>query len=50
MAQSQESVGQIGSIWRYPIKSMRGEEIASAKVTEKGLVGDRVLADRKSVV
>lgn len=45
MAQSPEFVvGEVGSIWRYPIKSMRGEEIVTANVTQRGLVGDRVLA------
>jgi uncharacterized protein YcbX len=32
---------KIGSLWRYPVKSMLGEEIAEAIVTERGLVGDR---------
>lgn len=38
------AVGQVLSIWRYPIKSMRGEEVIAAEVSEAGLVGDRVLA------
>jgi uncharacterized protein YcbX len=32
---------KIGSLWRYPVKSMLGEEIAEAVVTERGFAGDR---------
>ena len=42
----------VGSLWRYPVKSMLGEELNSAEVTERGLRGDRAyglvdLADGK---
>jgi uncharacterized protein len=39
--------GQVGSVtglWRFPVKSMRGERLDEAHVTERGLVGDRVYA------
>ena len=29
---------------RYPVKSMLGEELRTADVTERGLAGDRALA------
>ncbi len=32
------------SLWRYPVKSMQGEEINSSFVTERGLFGDRAYA------
>ena len=32
------------SIWRYPVKSMAGEELSSAQVTDRGLLGDRAYA------
>jgi uncharacterized protein YcbX len=32
------------SIWRYPVKSMLGEELNSSYVTERGLIGDRAYA------
>ncbi|WP_428911575.1 MOSC domain-containing protein [Niallia sp. Krafla_26] len=32
---------KLASIWRYPVKSMMGEELNSCEVTEKGLLGDR---------
>jgi MOSC domain-containing protein len=42
--QTQTSEGRIVSIWRYPVKSMLGEELNSSYVTERGLIGDRVYA------
>lgn len=38
------SVGTVVSLWRYPVKSMMGEELNAAEVTERGLLGDRVYA------
>jgi uncharacterized protein len=32
------------ALWRYPVKSMMGEELNAAEVTETGLVGDRRFA------
>src|SRR5437870_9543803 len=37
-------LGSIGSLWRYPVKSMMGEELNAAEVTERGLRGDRAYA------
>ncbi len=31
-------------LWRYPVKSMMGEELNAAEVTERGLLGDRQFA------
>jgi uncharacterized protein YcbX len=31
-------------LWRYPVKSMMGEELNAAEVAERGLVGDRQFA------
>lgn len=31
----------VSSLWRYPVKSMLGEQLATATVTERGLQGDR---------
>jgi uncharacterized protein len=36
--------GQVVAIWRYPVKSMMGEELNAAEVTERGLLGDRAFA------
>lgn len=38
------AAGQVVSLWRYPVKSMMGEEINSSDVTDRGLLGDRLLA------
>ena len=38
------TTGTVVSMWRYPVKSMLGEEINSSYVTERGLVGDRTYA------
>ncbi|MCZ8513859.1 MOSC domain-containing protein [Paenibacillus filicis] len=32
------------SLWRYPVKSMMGEELNATDITEEGLVGDRKYA------
>ncbi len=36
--------GSVASLWRYPVKSMLGEELSGTEVTERGLVGDRAYA------
>ena len=39
-----EVVGSIAGLWRFPVKSMRGEQLESAEVTERGVLGDRAYA------
>jgi uncharacterized protein len=34
-------VGSVVTLWRYPVKSMLGEELNASSVTEHGLLGDR---------
>ena len=41
-------IGQVGSLWRYPVKSMMGEELPTAQVREHGLFRDRLYALRDS--
>lgn len=41
--QSNPPLSVVG-LWRYPVKSMLGEELNSAEVTERGLLGDRQFA------
>ncbi len=36
--------GKVHSLWRYPVKSMRGEELETAFLGFAGVDGDRVLA------
>ena len=38
------AVGSLASLWRYPIKSMMGEELNAAGITTRGLLGDRAMA------
>src|SRR5713226_3677198 len=40
----QIGVGAVVSLWRYPVKSMMGEELNAAEFTERGLLGDRAYA------
>src|SRR5437660_7585380 len=40
----QTEVGSVVSLWRYPVKSMMGEELNATEVTERGLLGDRAYA------
>jgi uncharacterized protein len=45
MTEPQQSIrGKIVAIWRYPVKSMMGEELNATEVTERGLLGDRAYA------
>jgi len=37
-------VGSVVSLWRYPVKSMMGEELNATAVAERGLLGDRAYA------
>ena len=36
--------GSVRSLWRYPVKSMLGEEVEACEVTERGFAGDRAYA------
>ena len=37
-------VSSVAELWRYPVKSMMGEELNSSDVTDGGLLGDRQFA------
>jgi uncharacterized protein len=37
-------VGRVDALWRYPVKSMRGELLDGATVTDAGIFGDRLYA------
>ena len=39
-----ERIGTLASLRRYPVKGMVGEDVAAARVTFAGIVGDRVYA------
>ena len=42
------NIGKVESLWRYPIKSMRGQELDEAFVGFSGIYGDRLFAFRSS--
>ena len=43
-AARQTDAGSVVALWRYPVKSMMGEELNSSEVTDRGLLGDRQFA------
>lgn len=44
MADTASTIGSLVSIWRYPVKSMMGEELNATEIQENGLLGDRTYA------
>ena len=42
------TIGAVESLWRYPVKSMRGEEVTEAFVGFAGVHGDRIYSFRSS--
>src|SRR5919202_4723675 len=44
LSSAQSGLGSVVSLWRYPVKSMMGEALSAAEVTERGLLGDRAYA------
>ena len=42
------TIGKVDSLWRYPVKSMRGEELHEAFAGYPGIYGDRVFAFKSS--
>jgi len=41
-------IGKVDSLWRYPVKSMRGEELDEAFASFAGFYGDRLFAFKSS--
>ena len=41
---AQAELGSVVSLWRYPVKSMLGEQLSASEITERGLFGDRAYA------
>lgn len=44
MSHPHAALGTVVSLYRYPVKSMMGEELNSSYLTERGLLGDRAFA------
>ena len=43
----QRQIGTVAALWRHPVKSMLGEQLAQVLITERGAVGDRAYALRE---
>ena len=41
-------IGRVDSVWRYPVKSMRGEELPEIFAAFAGVYGDRLFAFKSS--
>ena len=41
---AKESAGTVANLWRFPVKSMLGEQLESVELTEHGILGDRAYA------
>jgi uncharacterized protein YcbX len=41
---SNGTLGSVGALWRYPVKSMLGEELNATALSPRGVLGDRVYA------
>ena len=39
-----EAIGRVAALWRFPVKSMLGEQVTAAELTLSGVVGDRAYA------
>lgn len=37
-------MGSVRELWRYPVKSMQGQRVGEASLSERGVLGDRVFA------
>jgi MOSC domain-containing protein len=37
----------VAELWRYPVKSLRGESLAEARITPEGIEGDRLVHARR---
>jgi MOSC domain-containing protein len=40
----------VAELWRYPVKSLLGEQLQAVQVEERGIVGDRLFADREGKI
>ena len=38
-----EDVGSVATLWKFPVKSMAGEQLQDVEVTERGVLGDRAM-------
>ncbi len=48
MKETRVPIGSVVSLWRYPIKSMMGEELNSSYITGGGLAGGSLIRSNRS--
>src|SRR5215510_3803544 len=39
-----EDIGSVARLWRFPVKSMGGEQLDGVELTKRGVLGDRAYA------
>src|SRR5262249_53597571 len=39
-----EDIGSVARLWRFPVKSMGGEQLDGVELTKRGILGDRAYA------
>src|SRR5258708_39046138 len=44
---TKRQIGRVQALWRYPVKSLRGEAVSEAEITDRGVGGDRLMALRE---
>jgi uncharacterized protein YcbX len=44
---TKRQIGRVQALWRYPVKSLRGEAVREAEITDRGVGGDRLMALRE---
>ena len=40
------TIGEVAALWRYPVKSLGGEQVQQAEIGLRGMLGDRLWAVR----
>jgi|GEM_PF-2602089 len=43
-------IGNLETLWSYPVKSMQGEELGASAISTKGLLGDRFLIPKNGII
>ncbi|MXX32441.1 MAG: MOSC domain-containing protein [Chloroflexi bacterium] len=43
-----QTVGRVGQLWRFPVKSMAGEQVSQVRIDDNGVAGDRGWAVREA--
>ena len=44
-----EDAGSVATLWRFPVKSMGGEQLRDVEVTERGVLGGRAAPENFTI-